>query len=118
MTDVKPYIARLLSDIAGVELAFPACPERLPVIILTETGNDVSVILSGRDRYSVITLQTDVYAEDAQTVTALAVQVNERLAALGIRRGFSQLITDERYPRMCMRYRFGVDEVSGRVVAL
>ncbi len=118
MIDVKPYIAGLLGDIADVELAFPQCPETLPVITLTETGNDVSVILSGKDRYSVITLQTDVYADDAATVTQLAVTVNSRLSALGIKRSFAQLITDEKYPRMCMRFRFGVDELTGRVVSL
>ena len=118
MIDVKPYIAGLLSDAADVELAFPQCPEKLPLITLTETGNDVSVILSGSDRFSIITLQTDIYADDAGSVTQLAELVNSRLAALGIKRSFAQLLTDEKYPRMCMRFRFGVDELTGRVVSL
>ena len=118
MIDVKPFIAGTLSDIADVELSFPDIAEELPVITLSETGNDALAVLSGKDRYSVITLQLDVYAEDALTVTQLAGQVNSRLAALGMKRSFSQLITDGKFPRMCMRYRFGVDEANGRVVTV
>lgn len=118
MIDVKPSVAALISDVADVELAFPKKPEQLPVITLTETGNDALVILSGADRYSVITLQTDVFAGDPETVTLIAEAVSSRLSAKGIKRTFSQLITDEPFPRMCMRFRLGVDELTGRVVTI
>ena len=76
------------------------------------------MVLSGKDRYSVITLQLDVYSRDVQGVQELAAGANDRLAAKGIKRSFSALITDERYPRVCMRYRFGLDEATGRVFAV
>ena len=118
MIDIKPYIAGILSDIADVELAFPECAAELPRITVSETGNVSSVMLSGEDRYSVITLQLDVFAETPRQSQELAAQVNSVLAAKGLKRSFSQLITDERYPRTCMRYRFGIDELTWRTVSL
>ena len=118
MVDVKPYIAQILGEVADVELSFPGCAESLPVIALTETGNVSSVMLSGGDRYSVITLQLDVFAATPEQSQELAAAVNEILAEKGLKRSFSQLITDERYPRTCMRYRFGIDELTWRTVSL
>jgi len=118
MIDVKPAVAALLGDIADVELSFPGCAEELPRITISETGNVSSVILGGEDRYSVITLQLDVFARTPEECPELAGQVNAVLAAKGLKRSFSQLITDERFPRMCMRYRFGIDELTWRTVSL
>ncbi|MCR4780374.1 MAG: hypothetical protein K5876_04670 [Ruminiclostridium sp.] len=118
MVDVKPCIAGLLGDIADVELAFPERAEALPVITLSETGNVSSVILGGEDRYSVITLQIDVFADEPGQSQQLAARVNDVLAARGLKRSFAQLITDERFPRTCMRYRFGIDEITWRTVSL
>lgn len=118
MKDILPDIARLLGDLAEVELAFPERNETLPLITLTETGNSASVVLSGRDRYSVITVQTDVYAADPQTAREIAVSASGLLTEKGARRTFSQLITDGKYPRVCMRFRLGLDEETGRVVSL
>lgn len=118
MIDVKPTVASLLSGIADVELSFPETAEQLPRITVSENGNVSSVILGGEDRYSVITLQLDVFAETAEECSGLAAQVNEVLAGKGLKRSFSQLLTDERYPRFCMRYRFGIDELTWRTVSL
>ncbi len=118
MVDVKPCIAQLLGDIADVELDFPERAGSLPVITLSETGNVSSVILGGKDRYSVITLQIDVFAETPAQSQQLAAQVNAVLADKGLKRSFAQLINDERFPRTCMRYRFGIDEVTWRTVSL
>ena len=118
MIDVLPYIAEQLGSIADVELSFNDCRRSLPCIILSELDNSASVVLSGTDRYSLITLQLDIYDRDEETVRGIAAEVNEILAAKGIRRNFSQFLTDEDVPRMCMRYRFGVDEATGRTVSL
>lgn len=118
MVDVKPYIAQILGEVADVELSFPECAESLPLIALTETDNVSSVMLSGDDRYSVITLQLDVFAAAVSQAQELAAAVNAILAAKGLKRSFSQLITDERFPRICMRYRFGIDELTMRTVSL
>ena len=118
MKDILPYIAELLKDTADVELAFHEGFSSLPCIILSETGNSASVILNGADRYSVISLQLDVYAEDEETAREKALEANSVLSQKGIKRTFSQFITDEDKPRMCMRYRFGLDEVTGRTVSL
>ncbi|MBP5603927.1 MAG: hypothetical protein J6X60_00040 [Ruminiclostridium sp.] len=118
MTDILPDIAELLGNTAPVELGWPDRERIFPCIILSEIGNEASVILSGADRYSVITLQTDIYAEDERETRALAISVNDILTGKGIKRSFSEFITDEDKPRMCMRYRFGIDEVTGRIVAL
>ena len=118
MKDVLPYIAELLSDTADVELAFHEGLASLPCIILSETGNSASVILNGSDRYSVISLQLDIYADDEETAREKAIEANAVLSQKGIKRTFSQFITDEEKPRMCMRYRFGLDEVTERTVSL
>ena len=118
MKDTLPFIAGLLADMADTELAFPDCFTKLPCIVLTETDNSSSVVLSGRDRYSIITLQLDLYDNDEENVRKLSERVNGTLAALGVRRVSSQFITDEDLPRMCMRYRFGLDEATGRTVTI
>ena len=118
MKDCLPVIADILGDIADVELSFADHKVPLPCIVLSELGNASAVILSGRDRYSIITVQTDIYADTAEEVRELALQANSALAERGLKRSFSQLLTDEDVPRMCMRYRFGIDEVTGRTVSL
>ncbi len=118
MIDVKPTIASLLSGIADTELSFPQCAEELPRVTISENGNVSSVMLSGEDRYSIITLQLDVFAKTAEECSELAARVNTELTARGIKRAFAQLITDERFPRFCMRYRFGIDERTWRTVSL
>ena len=118
MVDILPEIAEMLGDIAPVELAFHDGTADTPCIILSEIGNSASVVLSGYDRYSVITLQLDIYAEDEENARGLAVRASAVLARKGIKRSFSHFITDEDKPRMCMRFRFGIDEVSGRTVSV
>lgn len=118
MTDVKPAVALLLSDIAEVSLSYPETAEQLPRITLTETGNVSSVMLSGADRYSIITLQLDVFAHTAEECAELAAQANAVLAEKGLKRSFGEMLTEERYPRYCMRYRFGIDELTYRTVSL
>lgn len=116
MKDTLPFIAGLLSDIADVEPEFPDSFAKLPCVVLSETDNASFVILSGKDRYSVITLQIDVYDKEAEDTRTLAETVNGRLSELGVKRSSSQFITDEDVPRMCMKYRFGLDEATGRTV--
>ncbi|MBO6230902.1 MAG: hypothetical protein J6O50_10080 [Ruminiclostridium sp.] len=118
MKDVLPFIADLLSDTADVELAFSDGFASLPCIVLSETGNSAAVILSGEDRYSTISLQLDVYADGEKDARDIAAEASGILARRGIRRTFSQFITDEDKPRMCMRFRFGLDERTGRTVSL
>ena len=118
MKDYLPVIANILGDIADVELSYADHSVPLPCIVLSELGNASAVILSGRDRYSIITLQTDIYADTAEDVRSLAIRANAALAEKGLKRTFSQFLTDEPAPRMCMRYRFGVDETTGRTVSL
>ena len=118
MTDVLPQIAEMLGEIADVELAYHDGFTKRPCIILSETGNASSVILSGKERYSIITVQADIYAENEADVRELAISADGILAAKNIKRSFSQFITDEEKPRMCMRYRFGLDNVTGRVVSV
>ena len=118
MTDILPDIAGLLGGLAEVGLSYPDRFETLPMITVTETGNTAAVVLSGKDRYSAVTVQTDIYAADPATARGIAVSANRILTEKGARRTFSQFITDEKYPRMCMRFRFGLDEETGRVVSL
>ena len=118
MKDVLPYIAGLLGDTAETRTAFSDRFSDLPCIVISETENDTAVILSGSERYSIITVQTDVYAAEEAEVRAMAAEVSGILAAKGLKRSFAQFITDEDTPRMCMRFRFGLDEETGRTVSL
>lgn len=117
MTDILPVIAGLLENIAPVELSFYNGCMSLPVITLSLLDNSSAVILSGRDRYSRISVQIDVYAESEKAAQDIAGEVNDVLAQKGIKRSFCSLITDEYKPRVCMRYGFGLDEVTGRTVS-
>ena len=118
MTDILPDIAELLETAAPVELSFHDGYERLPVIVLSLLENISSVVLSGAERYSRIGIQLDIYDEDAENAQLIACIANDILIRKGLKRSFSQLITDEDTPRMCMRYSFGLDVLTGRVVAL
>lgn len=118
MKDVLPIIAELLGNVAETRTAFSDSSPTLPCIVISETGNSTEVILGGEERYSIITVQTDVYSASEAQVRSMAVQVSDILAAKGLRRSYSQFITDEDTPRMCMRFRFGLDEKTGRTVSL
>ena len=118
MKDYLPAVAGLLGDIADVELSFADHTVPLPCIVLSEIGNSSAVVLGGKDRYSIVSVQADIYAESAEEVRSLALQVNSVLTDKGIKRSSSQFLTDEDKPRMCMRYRFGIDEITGRTVSL
>lgn len=118
MVDLKPILAEKLGDLAAVGLSFGKTGRKLPVLILTETGNSAQIVLNGRERVSRVTIQIDVYASSAKETEALAASVNERLTGMGLRRSFSQLLTDGDVPRRCMRFTCGIDEVSGRTVSI
>lgn len=118
MVDIKPFLAEKLSDLAAVGLSFGRVGRRLPALILTETGNSAAVVVDGRERVSRITVQVDLYAASAEEAETLAASVSLRLTEAGLRRSFSQLLTDGDFPRRCMRFTCGVDEVSGRILAL
>lgn len=118
MIDIKPFIAEKLKAIAQVELSFHRNFTVLPVIVMTETGNDAQIVLNNTDRVSRITLQLDIYAETVGKTEEIARQVNETMTASGFRRSFSELITDEEKPRRCIRCTCGVDEAVGRILTL
>lgn len=118
MIDIKPWIAEKLKDLAPIELSFGRSGRKLPVICLTETGNSAEVVLNGAERVSRITVQLDLYDVSAERTEALAARVSERLTAAGMRRSFSQLLTDGEIPRRCMRFTCGADEAAGRIVSL
>ncbi len=118
MVDIKPWIAAILKDLAPVELSFARIGQKLPVICLTETGGSAEAVLNGQERISRIVVQLDLYARTAQETETLALQVSARLTAAGLRRSFSQLLTDGEIPRRCMRFTCGIDETDKRVLAL
>lgn len=118
MIDIKPFIAENLKDTAQVELSFHHNFSVLPVIVITETGNDARIVLNNSDRVSSITVQLDVYADTVSETEEISREVNETMTARGFRRSFSELITDEEKPRRCIRYTCGVDEAAGRILKL
>lgn len=118
MKDILPVIAELLEPVAPVELAYCNSGETFPVIALSLLDNSSSVILSGCDRFSRISMQVDVYAENAESAMLLADEASGILAEKSIRRSFCRLLTDEYRPRVCMRFAFGLDELTGRIVSL
>lgn len=117
MKDILPDIAALLETAAPVELAFYNGVQKLPVITLSLLDNSSAVILSGKDRYSRVSIQVDIYAETEKNAQDIAVEVSDILAQKGIKRSFSRFITDEHTPRVCMRFHFGLDELTGRIIS-
>lgn len=118
MIDIKPYAAEKLRDIAAVELSFYDGLRTLPVIIMTETGGSAALTVGNAERVSSYTLQLDVYAEEMREAENIAQQVSAAMAAAGFRRTFSESVYDEKARRRCMRFTCGVDEVSGRILAI
>ena len=118
MIDIKREIAALLEDIAPVELSFSDMENDVPLICITETGNSTEIALCGEDRVSRIALQLDLFGGTAKATEAMAVIVNERMLKKGMKRSFSALITNEKNVRRTMRYIFGIDEATGRVLSL
>ncbi len=118
MVDIKPFIAEQLKNLGTVELSFNDSLNSLPVIVLTETENRAETVIENCDRISRITIQLDIYAENFEKAEAIAVEASGILTARGLRRGFSQTITDERVPRHCMRFSCGIDEASGRILTI
>ena len=118
MIDLKPYAAELLKGIAAVELSYTDGLRTLPVIVITETGGGAEVVIGNKERISKINLQLDVYAEEMKEAEELATAVSASMTAAGFRRSFSESLYDENAARRCMRFSCGVDEVSGRILAL
>ena len=118
MIDIKREVAALLEDIAPVELSFSDMENDVPLICITETGNSTEIALCGEDRVSRITLQLDLFGGTAEATEAMAVIVNERMLKKGTKRSFSALITSEKNVRRTMRYTFGIDEATGRILSL
>ena len=118
MIDVKPYAAEKLKDIAAVELSFNGGLRTLPVIVMTETGGSAEVVIQNSERVSRYTLQLDVYAETMEEAEEIAAQVSSTMTKAGFRRNFSESVYDEDAVRRCMRFICGIDEVSGRIVAI
>lgn len=118
MIDIKPFVAQLIGTAAAVELSYHPDFRQLPVIVMTETGNQAEVVLEGADRISRITVQLDIYADTASETESIAAQVNAVLTAKGFKRSFSEAVYNEDKPRRCMRFICGVDEAAGRIVAV
>ena len=118
MIDIKREIAAILTDIAPVELSFSDMENDVPLICISETGNSSEIALCGEDRVSRITLQLDLFGGTAEATEAMAVLVNQRLMEKGMKRSFSALIMGEKRIRRTMRYTFGLDEATGRVLSL
>ncbi len=118
MIDIKPYVAELLKEVAPVELSFNENFCSLPVIVITETENEAQVVINNTDRVSRITIQVDIYGENAKATEEIAVNVSALLTAAGFIRSLAESIYDEHKPRKCMRFRCGVDEAAGRILTL
>ena len=118
MIDIKREIAAILTDIAPVELSFSDMENDVPLICITETGNSSEIALCGADRVSRLTFQLDLFGGTAEATEAMAVLVNKRLTEKGMKRSFSALVTGEKRIRKAMRYTFGIDEATGRILSL
>lgn len=118
MIDIKPYAAEKLKDIAAVELSFYDGLRALPVIVMTETGGGAVLTIGNKERVSRYTLQLDVYADKPEEAEETARQACDAMIAAGFRRTFSESLHDENASRKCMRFSCGIDEVSGRILAV
>ncbi len=118
MTDIKPYAAEKLKDIASVELSFHDGLRTLPVIIMTETGGSAAEVIGNAERVSGYTLQLDVYAETMSGAEETAQRVCAAMTSAGFRRTFSESLYDEKAMRKCMRFTCGVDEANGRILSI
>ena len=118
MIDIKREIAALLEEIAPVELSFSDMENDIPLICISETGNSSEIALCGEDRISRLTIQLDLFGGTAEATEAMAIAVNKRLTEKGMKRSFSALVTGEKWIRKVMRYSFGIDEATGRILSL
>lgn len=113
MVDLHPVFAKLLSDIAPVELAFPTAKSKFPVITVTELENTADAIYDGKERLSEHSWQFDIWdnGKTPKRCQELAAKVNARLIEKGMHRHFGQLMRDPSgLQRFCIRVRFRLDE--------
>ena len=118
MIDIKPFIGELISGIAKTELAFNDSFMTPPLAVITEIGNRTEITIGNNERVSRVSVQLDIYAHTPAELEELSGRVNAIIIGRGLRRSFSEVIYGEKYPRRCMRYDCGIDEVSGRILVL
>ena len=117
MVDIIPTVAALLSEICPVELQFPHKSAEFPMIPICEIANQSDVVLDGRERLSVISVQADVW-DDSKTparAAEIAAKVNAVMVSKGFKRVFGQFMPDGDLQRKCMRFTAKIDELNNRV---
>lgn len=118
MVDIKPFVGELIGEIVPVELSYNDNFINPPAAVITETENRSEIIIGNHERVSRISVQLDIYAENALSLEEISAQVSSILTLHGFKRSFSEVIYGEKYPRRCIRYDLGVDEASGRIISL
>ncbi|MGN0655291.1 MAG: hypothetical protein ACI4KR_00720 [Ruminiclostridium sp.] len=116
MVDLIPYVNSLLESTgAQIELSYNDVDATLPLIVLTETENSADVIIDGKDAFSRISIQLDIYHYNHRQTRELVNTVNDIMTKAGFRRRLSPPASEDDIVRATVVYSCSVDEKSGRI---
>lgn len=105
MYDIKPKVFQLLSEIVGEDNVSDGYPDdfsSLPYISFYELNND-DVYKISEELYTEIVIQIDIWHN--RSTGALARQVSEAMASIGLKRDFARDIPDPSIKHKTMRFK-------------
>lgn len=96
MIDLRPSVCGALEEINGeaVYYSYPAVWSTLPVISYSEVNNSDYAQADGREYLSDIAFKIDIWSDDPDVNAAKSLLVDFKLSLLGLRREFSQDLTE------------------------
>ena len=118
MIDPNKAIAQLIAPVCpNVELSFPkGCPE-FPLTTVSVTTNRSEVVLDGRERYSGLVIQLDVWDNEPtrERCYRTACAISERMLYAGFTRENTPDIEEDHLHRVSMTFRGTIDNKTFEV---
>lgn len=112
MIDPNKPIAAIVSPVCpNVELGWPKGSPSFPLVTVSVIGNSSEVVLDGRERFSGIVVQLDVWDNEPtrERCEQVACAVSDRMTAAGFIRQSAPDIEEDGLHRVCMTFRGTVD---------
>ena len=118
MIDPNKPIAQLISQVCqNVELEFPGGEAAFPLATLNVINNSSEVVLDGRERFSSLTVQIDVW--DNEPTRERCEEISCGISDVMIRAGFSRNsagdIKEEHLHRKSMTFSGTADNITGMI---
>ncbi len=118
MVDIIPHAAGLLAPTgAQIELSWSDTYTTFPLIVLSVAGN-TGTVCDGKEVFTSIVLQVDVYTYDAKQTKDLADVADGILTAGGFKRSNAIPMKEGDFERMQMSYNVYIDYTHNRIMMM